>query len=147
VELAIAAQEVKEWLEWAGAKLLAFPTSSPAPRGYRVAWPEFAADARQAYGYTRETLRAGAPSAREIALMDELLALPGLISDPNMRRIVHCRALVTPVLGRYIYSYTKIALVLHSNGRRIAVLHQRGLGEIARKLPREQGEALRKSLR
>ena len=137
--------EVRQWLEWASGKLLALNIRSPAPAEPRVAWPEYAHDKRDAYGRTANTLRAATPTRLEIPLMDEILLLPGLIPDIKARRIVNARSLVTPVSGRYIYSWPKIALMVHSDRKAVARLYVGGLRSIAANLPAEKAYALRHS--
>jgi hypothetical protein len=139
-------EEIRAWLEWAGAKLLAMHISSPKPKGPHTAWPEFAQDSRQAYGYTNERLRAAIPRSHEIELMDEIQTLPALIDDITVRRIVNARSLVTPVANRYVYSWTKIAYMIHSDRRKVVRLHFSGLNEIAKKIPPEQTYAIKTSL-
>lgn len=137
--------EIKTWLEWAGARLLSLNLASPLPKGPHVSWPAYAQDSRVAYGYTQERLRAAHVSSAEIKLMDELLILPSLIPDVLIRRIVNARILVTPVSNRYVYSWTRLAYMLHSDRRRVARLYDNGINEIARKLRRSQIDAFRKS--
>ena len=136
--------EVKMWLEWAGATLLSMPISSPTPRGPRVAWPEFAQDARNAYGYTASTMRAPLPRSREIDLMDDILALISIVGDTKTRRILHLRALVTPVSNRYVYSWVKLAVMFNSDRRAVAYIHTKGLREIATVLGQEKASTFHK---
>ena len=136
--------EVQDWLEWAGSKLLALRIPSPAPKGPHIAWPEYASSP-DGYGYTKNTLRAAAPTRFEITLMDEILLLPNLIPDITLRRIVHARALVAPVSLRYVYSWPKIAVMVHSDRKAVARLHTKGLRCIAKALREEKASALRQS--
>ena len=136
--------EVQDWLEWAGAKLLAMRIKSPAPAGYRSYWPDFAEDITAAYGYTKETMRAPAVAPHEITQMDAILSLPALIVDVRTRRIVHRRALVAPVSGRHVYSFTKIGRDFHVSRQRVAQLHTAGLLEIADWMKVKQVYALRR---
>lgn len=135
--------EIQEWLEWAGSRLLALRIKSPAPASYRSYWPDFAEDVAAAYGYTQETLRAPAVPPHEITRMDQILALPALIADVRTRRIVHRRALVTPVSQRYVYSFTKLSRDFHISRQRAAQLHRAGLGEIGDWMKQRQVYALR----
>ena len=138
--------EVKEWLEWAGAKLLAMHISSPKPKEFRSFWPDYADEAHSAYGYTGERLRPAQPRAVEIELMDKLLLFPGLIEDIQIRRIVNARALVSPVANRYLYSWHKLGFMLNTSPRRVVRLHAKGLITIADKLPPEKVDAVRRLL-
>lgn len=136
--------EIKTWLEWAGSKLLAMHIASPAPKGYKVAWPEYATDHKTAYGYTGNRLKAAEPRSVEIELMDKLLLFPNLISDVTIRRIVNARSLVTPVSNRYVYSWTKLGYMIHVDPRRVVRLHQKGLVEISSHLTQEKVDAIRR---
>lgn len=138
--------EVKEWLEWAGAKLLSLRLASPAPSGYRSFWPDYPTDAAKAYGYTPNRLRASLPNSKEITLMDEILLLPSLVTDITVRRIINVRSLVAPVSNRNLYSWAKIAHLIHSSPRRVVILHRQGLREIALRVPQGKADAIRKSI-
>ena len=138
--------EVKQWLEWAGSKLLAMNIGSPAPREPHIAWPEYANDASVAYGYTGERLRPAMPRSYEIALMDKVLTFPSIIKDETTRRIIHSRALVTPVSNRYLYSWNKLGFMLHISPRRVVRIHHNGLCEIATGLTPEKIDAVKRLL-
>lgn len=139
-------EELRSWLEWAGSKLLAMHISSPAPRGPHTSWPIYADDAIQAYGYTGERLRPALPRSEEIELMDKILLFPNHINDITSRRIVNSRALVTPVSNRYLYSWSKLAFMLHMDRRRVIRLHFSGLCEIGSALALEKIDAIRRLL-
>ena len=57
----LVADEVRQWLEWAGGMLLSMGLASPAPKEPHSAWPTFAQDATLAYGYSGERLRPARP--------------------------------------------------------------------------------------
>lgn len=139
-------EEVKLWLEWAGAKLLSLQISSPKPKPPGSAWPEYARDARSAYGYSGERLRPATPRAKEIELMDEILIFPSLIRDDNSRKIVNARALVTPLSNRYLYSWPKLAFMLHTSRHHVIRLHYLGLLEITSRAAPEKVDAVRHHL-
>lgn len=141
----IGPSELQQWLEWAGSKMLSLQVRGTKPSGYRSFWPDYEQDKATAYGYTSERLRPALPSGHDISLMDEILLLPNLISDPTIRRIVHARSLVTPVGNRYLYTWVKIAKLLHTDRRAIARLHGQGLSEIHRKLDPSKRDALRQT--
>ena len=135
--------ELRIWLEWAGGKLLAMRLASGAPAEYRSFWPDYADDYASAYGYTAETLRAPRVLPNEVAIMEAILRLPSLAREERVRRILHRRALVAPVSGHYIHSYTKIARELHLDARLVARLYNKGLAELAKRTPRRQAHAIR----
>lgn len=136
-------EEVKTYLEWAGSRLLALNIASPKPRGPHTAWPSFAQEKHMAYGYTGERLRPAQPRSQEIELMDKILLFPSFITDDTSRRIVNSRALVTPVSNRYLYSWSKLAFMLHMDKRRVVRLHYAGLCDISKRLPPEKMDAIR----
>lgn len=138
--------EVKTWLEWGGSKLLAMRLAPAAPSGYRSFWPDYQADATMAYGYTAARLRPAIPNSKEVDLMDQILELPGFVSDITVRRIINTRALVAPVSNRHLYSWAKIAHLIHSSPRRVVVLHRTGLRQISLRLPERKADAIRQSM-
>jgi|HubBroStandDraft_2_1064218.scaffolds.fasta_scaffold123920_2 hypothetical protein len=138
--------EVREWLEWAGGMLLALGIPSPAPRGTHSAWPSYAQDATTAYGYSGERLRPSRPGSHDIELMDEILTLPSLAKTINTRRVLHSRALVTPIGQRYLYSWSKLAFMLHTSRFIVKRMHTNGLGEIVRAVPKAKAYAIRQSI-
>lgn len=123
--------EVNTWLEWAGGKLLSLGTQSPGPKSYRVAWPDFPDDVNTAFGYTDPKLRVPKPSKDEIPIMDEILLLPLVVGNVTTRRIIHARLLVTPLGGRHLYPWTRLAKLLHTDRRTVAHRHAQGLVEIS----------------
>lgn len=137
--------EIRLWLEWSGATLLALQLSSPSPKGVRSNWPEYAQEAATAYGYTPERLRAPTPRSEQIELMDKILVLPEFIDDSLQRRIVHARLLVTPVSNRHVYSYPRLARFLGKDQRTVARLFFAGLHEIAEFIPQSKASLIRKS--
>lgn len=125
-----APSEVKDWLEWAGQRMLVMSVGRTKPAGYRVYWPDFAPDPIVAYGYHNAQARLSKPSAREIPVVDEILGLVVVIPDRTRRRIVSSRALVRPVSGRPIFGWQRLGRLLHVDSRTIKRLHAKGLQEI-----------------
>ena len=139
-------EELQQWLEYAGSRLLALGISSPFPKEPTIAWPAYAQDKAEAYGYTGEKLRPARPGRFEIDLMDEILEFPSLVADIRTRRIINARALVAPVSDRYIYSWSKIAFMLHTSSSQVKRLHGLGLKEIVGKIPRTKIYSIRQRL-
>ena len=135
--------EVQLWLEWSGERLMALRVSGLHPQEFRSFWPQYADDPLTAYGYTSPRLRIPPPSAAEIPLMDEIIALILIIPDPIQRQILQARSLIRPLSGTYLYSWSKIARKIHSERRRVKVLHGQGLGVIAGATPCLQVEKIR----
>lgn len=142
---ALQADELRLWLEWAGSMFLSMQLRSPLPRGAASSWPEYAQESIEAYGYTGERLRPAIPRGEEIALMDEMMKLPSLINDIHTRRIVNSRMLVRPISQRHLYSWSKLAFMLHTDPRKVVRLHTKGLEEIVTKLPAPQVYTFRRS--
>jgi hypothetical protein len=142
----LAAEELQQWLEWAGGMLLALGIASPAPKGPSSAWPAYAQDAQIAYGYAGERLRAPRPGRHDIVLMDEILVLPSMAKDITTRRLLHSRALVTPIGQRHLYPWAKLAFMLHTSRFRVQRMHNQGLNEIVRTLPPGKTYAIRHSM-
>lgn len=143
---AVGLAELQLWLEWAGAKLLALPGAGAAPKDFRVAWPDFPANKNLAYGYTATKLRPPPPAAAEIEVMDEILLLPGLIPNILQRRVVNARSLVRPISGQYLYSWSKIGLILHMDRSTVRRLHTLGLKELAIRISSAKVYRIRSSL-
>lgn len=127
---------ISDWLEWAGVRLLAQPTNKIKPAGPKVIWPDFAQEVFQVLDFrSGNLLRASPPSAPEIPIMEEILLLPNLCAKVETRRILHARCLLNPLSYRHINSWTKIARLVHSNRESVRLDHQKGLLEVARKIP------------
>jgi len=127
-----------EWLgrrlEEAGATLLALPQRGIGPQLRQVRWPETAIEGSDNTITNGEKLsggrlRAPVPSAAEISRMDETFAWIGLIPQDRvvLRRIIHARSLVSPLTGRHIYSWRKVAVLLGADHRALQRWHLTGL--------------------
>ena len=128
--------ELKDWLEWAGARLLAMPSPKIKPAEPHVIWPEYSQDKFEVLNFRGGmSLRANAPSKEEIPLVDDILLLPNVCKEQRVRRILHARALVNPVNGRYLYNWSRLAKLLQSNRDAIKRQHEKGLIEVIRKTP------------
>lgn len=138
--------EIQFWLEWAGQRLLSLQVGKIKPQQYRSFWPDYPDDKYTAFGYTGERLQPALPSANEIPLMDSILNLVLLIPDITPRRIVNSRCLINPINNRYLYSWSKIAVLLHMNRHSVKVLHQKGIKQIAGQVPDGLVYRLRQSL-
>jgi len=126
---------INDWLEWAGARLLASPSNKIKPAGPKVIWPDFAQDQFQVLDFRKGlSLRAPPPGPAEIPIMEAILMLPNLCSEVKTRRVLHARCLVNPLTYRNINSWTKIALLIHSNRETVRLLHHKGLTEVSQKV-------------
>src|SRR6266576_2143840 len=130
----ITATELNEWLMWAGARLLAMPTSRIKPAQPHVVWPEFSQDQSEILSFRGKLpLRAMAPAAEEITIMDLILTLPNICQRPMTRRVLNARSLVHPINSRHLFSWRKIALMIHLNSQTAKAIHTKGLEEVMRK--------------
>jgi len=126
--------EVKTFLEWAGQRILSLPVHGLYPQTYRSFWPDYPQDPNTAYGYSNVKLRPPPPSKDEIPFVDEILDLILLVPIERQRRILNARSLINPTTGRYIFPWSKISFLLHSDPRTIKNLHKKGLEFIAGRL-------------
>jgi uncharacterized protein DUF6362 len=121
-------------LEWASEKLLALPATSPKPKEYSVAWPTFALDPNEAFGYTELRSRAATPTAFEIEAMDKILAWLSLISDPRYRRAVALRSLIHPVRQRHVLTWTHIGRIMGAAPLSTQRWYTKGISALVAKL-------------
>jgi hypothetical protein len=127
-------------------RLLALGMRSPFPAQVKIMWPDYPQDASLAYGYSGERLRPAKISGEEIVLMDEILLLPNLIIDLLPRRVVNARLLIRPVSNTYLYSWSRLAVMLSTDRRRVVRLHYSGLHEIVERLGERKIGILRDKL-
>ena len=123
------AETVIARLEEAGETLLCLPRSDPAT-GLRQTRSEFVADALQAYAATDDARpRLPVPPAARITRMDQALAWVPLIPQDKLvlRRIVGCRSLVSPVTGRHLFSWRRLARLLGADHKAISRWHANGI--------------------
>lgn len=135
----LAPETLEMWLEWAGARLIALPMPSVKPRDSGVIWPEYSQDKFQVLEFRKGMrIRAPIPSAQDITLMEEIIALPNLCTRIPHKRTVRLRTLIHPTTNRHIYSWRKIAVHLNTNRETAAGWYFSGLKEIAAKVPCNQ---------
>lgn len=139
--------ELRAWLEWAGAKLIAMPGPRIGPKAPSTFWPDYSQELFQVLAFRSATpLRAMAPSSVEIPLMELILSFPALCTHQATRRVLHCRALIHPVKQRHLYRWDRIAELLDTKVYTVKYWHRRGLAEVARKIPEEAAEQVTKAL-
>ena len=135
----IDAELVIARLEEAGQTLLSLPRSGPTT-GLRQTRHQFVADALDAYGASEHGRpRPAVPSALRITRMDQALAWIPLIPPEKLvlRRIVGCRSLVSPVIGRHLYSWRRLARLLGADHKAIQRWHATGIDLIVSTLNRD----------
>lgn len=132
-------RETLALLEWAGERLLALRISNPYPASYRVVWPEFARNPREAYGYGSTRVRPAIPDARAIDTMDKILAWILLIPSPRHRRVVQLRSLINPTTQRHKYTWAQIAADPHVCSAPLSARrwHSEGINILVAKIPQE----------
>lgn len=121
-------------LEEAGATLLAMPLQKIGPQLRQVRWPETHDEGGGAQAARLRRLTAALPDAGQISRMDEVFGWIGLIPADRvlLRRIIHARALVSPVTGRHLYSWRKLGALLGADHKAVQRWHADGIGMILR---------------
>src|SRR5215467_6305488 len=120
--------QIQDWLEWAGARLIAMPEPRIRPADPHVIWPEYNQDQREVTDFRgRLPIRAAAPAKHEVAMVDKILLLPNIIDKPFIRRVVHVRSLVHPINYRHLYSWKRISTLLHTSPYHVKTWHAEGL--------------------
>jgi hypothetical protein len=123
-------------LEEAGRSLLALP-----PTGYstklRLNTLDVVRSALEGYGWEayrgeQVRMRAPVPDAARITRMDEALAWIPLIPQDRyvLRRIVGCRALVSPLTERHLYPWRRIGTLLGADHKAVQRWHAQGIDMI-----------------
>lgn len=130
----MTARDVIERLEEAGAVLLAIGGTRPGPRRAHAQseqWP-VVHEVIEAYGWTGARVRPAIPDAHAISRMDEALGWLGLIPPDRyvLRRIVGGRALVSPLTGRHLFTWTQMARLLGAEPRAVKAWHRAGIAAI-----------------
>lgn len=136
-------EEIQSWLEWAGQSLLSLRVNGTRPSSYRSFWPDYPDDVHTAYGYSNTSIRAPSPGSQEIPLMDEILNLVSLTPVILQRRIINARILIRPLNGKYLYSWSRIALEIHLDRRAVKSQYNLGLQTIAGKIPDSTAQRFR----
>lgn len=133
------AETVIARLEEAGHTLLCLPNTGPTT-ALRQTRHQFVAEALAAYAVTDDSRpRPPIPPAARITRMDQALAWIPLIPDDKLvlRRIVGCRSLVSPVTGRHLFSWRRLARLLGADDKAIGRWHATGIDLIVAALKRD----------
>ena len=141
--LLIDAETVIARLEEAGHTLLCLPRAGPTT-ALRQTRHQFVAEVLEAYAATDETRpRAPVPSAARITRMDQALAWIPLIPADKLvlRRITGCRCLVSPLTGRHLFSWRRLARLLGADHKAISRWHASGIDLIVAELNRDAAVA------
>jgi len=132
-----------EWvlarLEEAGTTLLALPNTGPSTRLVQsgLGWVR---DAAESYGAGRPKLRPAVPSAAHITRMDQALRWVSRIPEDRyvLRRVVGARSLVSPMTGRYLYSWRRLGQAVGADHKAVQRWHAQGIDVIVTLLNRRQ---------
>ena len=130
-----AAELVTARLEEAGRALLSLPNTGPSTRLVQSGL-EWVRDAAETHADPRARLRPAVPDAATITRMDEALAWITLIPVDQfiLRRVVGARSLVSPMTGRHLFSWRRVALAVGADHKAVQRWHSQGIAIIVRKL-------------
>ena len=126
---ALDAESAIARLEEAGRAILSLPQSGYSTR-LRIGAIQPIRSALESYGWDASPrLRPPMPDAATITRMDEAFGWIALIPEDRyvLRRIVGCRALVSPLTERYLYPWRKIAALLGADHKAIQRWHAQGI--------------------
>ena len=118
-------------LEEAGLTLMALPHTGPTTR-LRQGGLEWVRDV-VAYPPERTAIRPAVPSAAAIDRMDRALAwIPRIPADKFvLRRVVGARCLLSPLTGRHLFTWRRLAAAVGADHKAVQRWHAQGLAIIA----------------
>lgn len=118
-------------LEEAGLTLMALPNTGPTTR-LRQGGLEWVRDA-MAYPPERTVIRPAVPSGAAIDRMDRVLAwIPRIPADRFvLRRVVGARCLLSPLTGRHLFTWRRLAGAVGADHKAVQRWHAQGLALIA----------------
>ncbi len=132
-------EDVAHWLEWGARKLIAMPAGRLKPADAKAQWPDYVRDNFPGLSDLQTNrIRALAPSAEEITIVDLIIWLPNLCADPNKRRVIHFRAQVHPIRGSHLLTWGWISTKLQIKQHTAKRWYREGLKEIARNVEPER---------
>jgi hypothetical protein len=115
-------------LEEAGETLLLLPQRGYTTRLRTSTW-NVLDEATEAYATQPARLHLPVPSAAKITRMDEALSWLPLIPDDKyvLRRLVASRMLVSPLTGRHLFPWRRLATLLGADHKAIQRWHGQGI--------------------
>lgn len=128
-----------EWvvarLEEAGATLLGLPHTGYSTR-LRVGALHPVPSAEDMLHALPDRPRAPVPSAACVDRMDQALAWVPLIPEGRLvlRRIVHARALVSPLSGKHLFTWRRLAAEVNTDHKAVQRWHAQGISIIVTSL-------------
>ncbi len=135
----IDAETVIHRLEEAGHTLLCLPASGHST-ALKQTRHQFVAEAIEAFSAVADNRpRPPVPPAIRITRMDQALAWIPLIPADKLvlRRIVGCRCLVSPLTGRHLFTWRRLARLLGADHKAIQRWHATGIDTIVATLNRD----------
>ena len=122
---------VQAMLEEAGLTLMALPHTGPTTR-LRQGGLEWVRDV-MAYPPERTVIRPAVPSGASIDRMDRVLAwIPRIPADKFvLRRVVGARCLLSPLTGRHLFTWRRLAAAVGADHKAVQRWHAQGLATIA----------------
>ena len=132
----IDAETVIARLEEAGQTLLCLPASGHSTT-LRQTRHQYVSEAIESYAVENSTRpRPPVPSPSRITRMDQALAWIPLIPADKLvlRRIVGCRCLVSPLTGRHLFTWRRLARLLGADHKAISRWHANGIDLIVASL-------------
>lgn len=146
VKIPVDAEFVVYRLEEAGRNLLALPQSGPTT-ALRTTRHDIIQSAADSYGWARidARLKPAIPDAASITRMDEALDWIPLIPIDRyvLRRIVGARTLISPITGRHLVSWRRLAMLLGADHKAIQRWHADGIRIIVANLKSQTGPICR----
>lgn len=130
----MAPNEVTARLEEAGRTLLSLPPRRAQGHVKGGHW-HMVEPAVRSIAWSGEPVRL-TPSPQEIDRMDEALRWLALVPQDRyvLRRIVASRAMVSPLTGRHLFPWRRIAGVIGADHKAVQRWHAQGIGIIAERL-------------
>ncbi len=121
---------VQAMLEEAGLTLMALPHTGPTTR-LRQGGLEWVRDVME-YPPERTVIRPARPSAASIDRMDRVLAwIPRIPADKFvLRRVVGARCLLSPLTGRHLFTWRRLAAAVGADHKAVQRWHAQGLALI-----------------
>lgn len=122
-------------LEEAGATLLALPQTGYSTR-LRTSSLDIVRTAMEVYGQDPKRAYAPVPSARRIDEMEQALSwITRIAIDRHvLRRVVGARSIVSPLTGRHIFTWRRLAASLGADHKAVQRWHAQGIGLIVASL-------------
>lgn len=133
-----------EWvlarLEEAGATLLSMPSTGHSTR-LRKGTLRPLPDAEDVLHAASGPVRAPVPSAARVDRMDQAFAWVSLIPEAKfvLRRVVHARALVSPLTGKHLFAWRRLAATVGADHKAVQRWHAQGIDTIVAALNRPSG--------